>query len=124
MTERPTAAELLAVAHQQLADEIIAGLPEPRRYRARLLAAAMAIARRELEAAGAPARDEQARLKALLGEDGNLGVLNRRLAEAIRAGAFDAAGPGRDRLLGHLWAGTRARLTVSNPKYLEANDPK
>ncbi len=124
MTERPTGAELLAIAEQQPTEELVAGPAEARRYRARLLAAATAIAEREHEAAGAPARNEHARIEALVGKNGELDALRWRLAEAIRGGAFDAAGPERDRLLAHLWATTRARLAISNPKHLKANDPK
>ena len=63
-----------------------------------------------------PASDaaEQARLKVLLGEDGDLKQLNRRLCALIRNGALTLATPG---LAAHLRATTLEKLAVDQPTY-------
>ncbi|MBI4185330.1 MAG: hypothetical protein HY521_15160 [Proteobacteria bacterium] len=117
---RPDAAELIALARDQVLAGLVPALPEDKRYAARLVAAALAIAGREIAAGEAPAREERARLAALLGGEGDLAELNRRLARAIRAGAFDAPGDAQARLIAHLEASVRARLMIDNPRALEA----
>lgn len=126
MNNRPNAPELLAIARDAFAAEILPALPEKLRYTGLMIANALAIARREIEAGEAPARSEFARLCSLFAEAprelaGNalacaLADYNRRLANAIRAGRFDQEE--RAVLLEHLRRTTEAKLAVSNPKAL------
>ena len=92
----PDGAALLAEARRLLSEELLSQLPEARRYEARMIANAMAIAGREL-GARTPLADR-----------------SRELATAIRAGQHDSDTDLRDRLA----ADVLARLAISNPKAL------
>ncbi|MCH9051808.1 MAG: hypothetical protein IIA72_12100 [Proteobacteria bacterium] len=127
MRDKPTAAELLAIARETLLGELLPNSPDAQRYNALMVGAAMAIAAREAEAGDRALVAEGEALAALYGEAGvadepleaALGRLNRRFAADLRAGAFDAPG-GRQaaawRLLREV---TMAKLMECNPKYLE-----
>jgi hypothetical protein len=126
MNDRPHAAELLKAARAALAAELLPVLPEALRYMGLMIANAIAIAERELEAGDTAARAERERLRRLLSEcsapvaaeeiSTALARYNRRLADDIRAGRFD--GKRRDALLEHLRLTTGEKLAVSNPKAL------
>ena len=104
MLERPDAAGLLETARDVLLRELLPHLPEAKRFEARMLANAMAIARREMPADTAPAL---ARLRDLLDmPNAAPDALLRRLAAEVRAGV---------RVLAEL---TRLRCAVSNPRAL------
>jgi aminoglycoside phosphotransferase (APT) family kinase protein len=94
--EQPEASILLAEARRLIVEEMLPLLPEERRYEARMIANALAIAGREDAALRPPAPG----LKGLAAE--------------IRAGKYDADKKIRDRLA----AAVLARLAVSNPKAL------
>jgi hypothetical protein len=120
MRDRPDGAELLRQARSVLLDELLGALPESRRYDVLMVASAMAIAARELEAGEAGLEVERTALETLLGPasedniDGALGGLNRRLAAEIRAGKLD----GDPRVHDMLDRDAAARLALSNPKVL------
>lgn len=128
MRDKPTAAELLAIARETLLGELLPHSGDAQRYNALMVGAAMAIAAREAEAGDGALVAERDALAALYGEAGAadepleaaLGRLNRRFAADLRAGAFDAPG-GRQaaawRLLREV---TMAKLMECNPKYLKA----
>jgi hypothetical protein len=122
MRDRPDGAELLHQARSVLLDELAGELPESRRYDVLMVASAMAIAARELEA-GQGREAERAALEALLGPaserdlEAALGDLNRRLAADIRAGRLD----GDPRVHEVLGRDAAARLALSNPKLLARN---
>ncbi len=127
MRDKPTAAELLAIARETLLGELLPHSPDTQRYNALMVGAAMGIAAREAEAGDRALVAEREALAALYGEvldadeplDDALGRLNRRFAADLRAGAFEAPG-GRQaaawRLLREV---TMAKLMECNPKYLE-----
>jgi aminoglycoside phosphotransferase (APT) family kinase protein len=94
--DEPNGAALLAEARRLLAEELLAQLPEARRYEARMIANAMAIAGREM-ASRTPAADD---LKAF--------------AADVRRGRHDTDASLRERLA----ADVLARLAISNPKAL------
>lgn len=127
MRDRPTGADLLAIARETLRRELLPKLPEESRYAALMVANAIAIAAREAEYGDGPEREELARLAALLGETGDAGQrlreelarLNRELVRRIRQGAFPAGAPASEALRRHLFACARQQVGVSNPKYLE-----
>lgn len=127
MNDRPDARNLLETARAAFVAEILPTLSGRSRYTALMVANAMAIALREIEAGEAPLEAERLRLRALLPELAQapsgvplremLAGYNRRLIEAIRGGRFDGAGRGA--LLDHLRRTTEEKLAVSNPKMLK-----
>ena len=126
MNNRSHANELLHIARETFVAQIIPALPENLRYTALMVANAMAIARREMEAGDAPARAEFKRLCTLLSESHHdpsaaelhtaIADRNRRLARDIRAGRYDSDNAA---LLEHLRRTTEEKLAVSNPKALK-----
>jgi len=126
MNNRPNAQELLAIARETFTAEILPALPDKLRYAGLMIANALAIARREIEAGEAPLRAECERLRTLFSESLQeaasdalpvaLADYNRRLAAEIRAGRFDKEE--RAVLLEHLRKTTEEKLAVSNPKAL------
>ena len=116
MLERPDAAGLLETARDVLLRELLPHLPEAKRFEARMVANAMAIARRELPADTAPAL---ARLRGLFDmPDAGPDAVLRRLAAEIRAGGRDPGTPGHAAAAGALAELTRLRCAVSNPRAL------
>ena len=119
MSDRPDGAELLRLARRSLLENLLGALPEDKRYEALMVASAMAIAHRELEA-GERRDAQRLALEAVLGQgqgedpDGVLLSLRCRLAEEIRAGRRDA----EPQIYELLERDARARLAISNPKLL------
>jgi hypothetical protein len=126
MIDRPDARELLVAARDAFIAEILPALAGESRYTGLMVANAMAIAQREIEAGDAAARAEWERLRQLFPErleplagDALHSVLagyNHRLANEIRAGRFD--GEEHAAMLEHLRQTTEEKLAVSNPKAL------
>jgi hypothetical protein len=83
-------------------------------FQLRVAANAVEICQRELTLAPKADAEELARLRALLGVDGDLMALNRELARRIRAGQMTLETPG---LADHLWTTTLAKLAVDQPTY-------
>ena len=120
MRERPTGAELLAIAREVLRRELLPLLPKDRQYDALMIANAMGIAERQLQAGDAPAQAEAAGLARLLGEAGDLASLNRQLAARIRDGGCDHDMQAQDLL----WRMTLQRVRESAPRALAADAGK
>ena len=129
MTERPRADELLNEARRNLLDVLLPLLPADRRYDGLMVANAMAIASREASLGQDLMRQDVRGLAMLLGSPDAPGEasaehrdgrreLERRLAQDIRAGAYDAPGPRRDAVRAYLRESTEGRVRVSNPKAL------
>jgi hypothetical protein len=115
MRDRPHGAELLAEVGRVLSEDLAPALRGEQRYAVLLCAAAVAIVRRELEAGDAWGEAEREALGGLLGADGELASLNRRLADAIREGRFD----GDPALHALLRDSVRTRVRETNPRILE-----
>ncbi|WP_375595699.1 DUF6285 domain-containing protein [Algihabitans albus] len=115
MRDRPNGAELLAEAWRVLSHDLAPGLSGEQRYQVLLVAAAVGMVRRELDAGEAPAEAERAALTDLLQRSGDLAALNADLAAAIREGRYDAAPAVYDLLL----QSCVARVKESNPKALD-----
>jgi hypothetical protein len=98
----PDAADLLAIARQTLLRDIRPQLNDEGRHAAAMIANAMAIAARELEAAEAPSH----------------GGHDRQLAADIRAGRYDLRDERQRAMLEELRASVVAKLRISNPKSL------
>lgn len=128
MNNAPEGAELLRVAQKVLRERLLPGISGEQRYEALMVANAMAIAARELEAGESDLREELRILTELYGETtvsqsgsstkDKVVSLNKRLARDIRNGVMDGACAQGVRAL--LKAQVTARLRISNPKYLKA----
>ncbi len=116
MLERPDAAGLLDTAREVLLRELLPHLPEDRRFEARMVANAMAIARRDMAADAAPTLERLRRSLDIL--DAAPGALLRRLAAEIRSGERDPGRPGSADTAAALVALARLRCSVSNPRAL------
>ena len=126
MNDHADAAELLAIARSTLLNDILPGLPPEQRYRALMIANAMAIAAREHVQGEVFGRAELTRLGELLKQSAvattgaalntALADCNRSLCSAIRAGRFD--GSEGAALLDHLKKTAVEKLTIANPKAL------
>jgi len=118
--DRPTGAELLAIAAQVLRWEVLPMVPPDKRLETLMVLRAMAIAGREFEDAGSAAREAAAAIDALYAaeSDGTSEPDRARLAADIRAGRFDAADRARA-LHAMLLADAIRRLRLANPKYLD-----
>jgi hypothetical protein len=133
MREDPNGAALLQAASALLREDLLAALPDHKRHGALMIANAMSIAMRQLDAGDAPERAELQALRELLGSGDEAGTgmcadttmrtmlvsLNRQLACRIRAGDADPGLPLRAAALAHLRAAGRQRLLESSPKTLK-----
>ena len=128
MHNLPESSELLLVARKTLLDEIRPMLEDNAKYTVAMIANAMAIAARELEAGETPALAALARLDRIYGVEPRelhghalrqaLADQETQLAGDIRFGQFDAPDERRRAMLDHLRKMVVARLQVSNPKGL------
>lgn len=128
MRNRPDAAGLLRVARETLLNELLDALPEERHYAMRMAANALAMAAREAETGEADLVKELRLLAELYGEDvvhsagatlhERIAKMNKKFARDIRDGIFDGACAQGVQAL--LMDQVRARLRISNPKYLES----
>lgn len=109
MRDPPDALFLLALAREA----------EVQGEDAPLVARARAIAERERASGDAHVERFRLALAERYGE-GGIESLLRRLAGEIRAGAADAPGTARARLLSFLWTTTLQKLAENNPDYLAA----
>jgi hypothetical protein len=115
--DRPTAAELLSAIADFLREEAIPALDrsDPQLgFQMRVAANSLAILEREARLGPAADARELARLKTLLGSDGTLDDLNRRLAHALRTGQRDERDPA---LMAHLEATIADKIAIANPKW-------
>jgi hypothetical protein len=83
-------------------------------FEARVAHAALQLVQRANELSAASDRAEQGRLATLLGQQGDLETLNRRLCERIRDGSLSRASPGLAR---HLRATALEKLAIDQPTY-------
>ena len=119
MNNRPHGNELLTVARRVLLDDLLPQLPADKTYDVLMIANAMAIAARELQPHGE--HDEAAsqaisRFYEQAGIGCATGATEQELALQIRARAI--AADHHDSLHALLLSLTRAKLALSNPKYL------
>lgn len=130
MFDRPDRLDLLAAAETALREEFLPGLDGHARHTAMMVASAVAIARREIEAGNEPARVVLDAFAGLYGQDNvhraggdsgeRLQALLADLAREIRDGGYDddLLGPVHDVLLTLV----TERLKSSNPRFLEAGE--
>jgi hypothetical protein len=108
MFDKPPLALLIAEARNALDAGAAPGFAQ------KVVANALGIAQRQLEAGPALAEQEHARLTKLLHAEGDLPALNASLSKAIREGALPVGDPG---LLAHLIYTTIAKLEIDQPAY-------
>jgi hypothetical protein len=128
MNNLPEASELLLAARKALLEELRPLLGDEAKYTVAMIANAMVIAAREAEAGEAPALAALARFDRIYGTAREelhgralsqaVAAQERRLADDIRGGKFDAPGDVQRAVLEHLRESVKARLRISNPKSL------
>ncbi|NYT85437.1 DUF6285 domain-containing protein [Pollutimonas harenae] len=119
MSNRPHGNELLTVARRVLLDDLLPLLPTDKTYDVLMIANAMAISARELQRQGE--RDEHgdhaiSRFYEQIGVSPAAESTEQALAAQIRSRAIAANHQGQLHAL--LLSLTRAKLALSNPKYL------
>ena len=126
----PDGGNLLRTAHQVFVHEVLDSIPGKHRYSALMIARAMGIALREHEIGECEENVELDLFVTLYGKTvveragtdrgSRLYALNRRLAKEIRDGSMDATYSGALREC--LFEQVRAKLRLSNPKYLQGDE--
>ena len=114
MLDDPDAAAALAAAIDFLRARVVPLLPPREAFEARVLASLLEMVGREMTIGGEGERAEVERLRRLLGQDGDLALLNAEFSRRIAEGALDPADPA---VAGHLWATTIEKLAVDQPRY-------
>ncbi len=114
MQDQPTPPEIIAAVARFLKETVAAETTGHTSFNARVAANALEMMVRQLTLAPAEEEAEHARLKALLGRDGDLPTLNAELARRLGAGMLD---PADAAVADHLWATTLAKLAVDQPSY-------
>ncbi len=114
MQDQPAPGEILAAVARFLKEEVAPATVGHVSFQARVAANALEMMRRQLDLAPAAEAAELARLRELLGMEGDLAALNAELTRRIEAGDLDLASPG---LADHLWAVTLAKLAIDQPTY-------
>lgn len=121
MNDHPTPLELIRIAHATLANAVLPDARPDQLYPLRMIANALGIAARELEAHDRDVADETRGLN-LLYNDGkhldDLAVRNRRFARDIRSGAFESDIAQEAQLRQHLIVVARRKLAAAYPKGL------
>jgi predicted transcriptional regulator len=111
----PSASVLLTAAVKYLEEDLLPGLTGYHRFKTRVTANVLNIVRRELELRDTQSVAERARLRALVGHDGETDALSRELSELIREGAIDLNDTD---LRAHLRQSLADALAINNPKWL------
>ena len=122
MNDHPNALELIRIASQTLESDVLPSAKPEHVYALRMIANALGIAARELETCEQNALDEMRSLNALYHDTApatDVHERNRRLAQDIRSGKFEASSTEGAQLRQHLSATARAKLAVAYPKGLE-----
>jgi hypothetical protein len=114
MQDEPTPEELIKAAADFLRNELAPGISGHNAFKLRVAINALDLVTRQLALAQGSDAAEAARLARLLGEEGTLGELNRRLADRIAKGEADLQTPG---LAEHVWQTTMDKLAVDQPNY-------
>ncbi len=114
MQDNPQPQEIVAVVSAMLRDTILPQLEGRATFDLRVAINALELVARQLTHADSSNAAEHARLKALLGKDGDLTALNHALSQMIEAGALTLGNP---ELCEHLWATTMDKLKIDQPNY-------
>jgi hypothetical protein len=121
MKDHPNALELIRIANQTLANDVLPNAKPEQSYALRMIASALGIAARELEANSSDEANETRGLNTLYGETKlvtDLHARNRQFARDIRSGKFEQSSEQAADLRQHLVATARAKLAAAYPKGL------
>lgn len=122
MRTRPNGADLLVAAQKLLREQLLPVLPDAHKHDALMIANAMGVAIRQLQAGEAVEHEERRSLEHLLqrplSEPLQMNTGNRELSMLLRAGLADPGQGKRAEVLEHLRRAVRQAVTESNPKYL------
>ncbi len=124
MNDRPTPLELIRIAHDTLTREVLPDAKPEQLYPLRMIANALGIAARELQAHDKNAADETRGLNLLYNDSKNfddLNTRNRQFARDIRRGTFETDRAQEARLRQHLVVTARRKLAAAHPKGLEVS---
>lgn len=127
MNDHPNPLELIRIAHQTLQSDVLPGAKPEHLYPLRMIANALGIAARELEAHDKDVTDETCGLNLLYNDQKNfddLTVRNRQFASDIRGGAFEQGAAQEAQLKQHLVLTAHRKLAAAYPKGLQANSEK
>jgi Domain of unknown function (DUF6285) len=116
--DRPTAAELVRAVREFLEHDVMAATTGRVQFHTRVAVNALGMIERELTDGPGLASAEHRRATALLGHDGDVGLLEREIAAGIRDGSLDDR---LDAVGEHVRATVREKLLVANPGYLPAD---
>jgi hypothetical protein len=123
MNDRPTPLELIRIANQTLQAAVLPGAKPEQLYPLRMIANALGIAARELEAHDRDAADETRGLNLIYSDAKNFDDLtarNRQFARDIRRGAFETNLAQEAQLRQHLVITAHRKLAAAYPKGLDA----
>jgi hypothetical protein len=118
-TDRPTVTELLSAVREHLIETLAPTLDGQPAFHLLVATNALAIIERTLAGGDAMDMAELDRLRELLGDEGDLESLNRKLASRIEAGDLEDR---RDAVLAHLRKTASDKLHLANPRYLIPRD--
>jgi len=120
MVEQQRGKALLDMAMETLKTNVVDQLTSDAKYQALMVASAMAITARQIDA-GDIENQERYDLMQLLksGGDKDLKTLNRQLATKIRAGDFIEGFDEAQEVQDHLLKVAEIKLQISNPGYLK-----
>ncbi|HEX5425515.1 MAG TPA: DUF6285 domain-containing protein [Candidatus Acidoferrales bacterium] len=110
----PSAPLLLTAAVKYLEEELLPILTGYHRFQTRVTANVLNIVRREIELRDAQSTAERARLRALVGHDGDTETLSGELSQLIRRDAIDL---NNENLRAHLRQSLADALAINNPKW-------
>lgn len=125
MNDRPTPLELIRIANETLARDVLPDAKPEQLYPLRMIANALGIAARELEAHGKDATDETRGLNLLYNDHKNFDDLksrNRQFASDLRRGAFEASRAQEAQVRQHLILTARRKLAAAYPRGLQDDD--
>ena len=125
MNDHPNALELIRIAHQTLTSDILPDAKAEQLYALRMIANALGIAARELEAHDMSAASETRGLDTLYPGTPmprDLHVRNHQFAKDIRSGAFESGDVQATALRHHLLHTARAKLAAAYPKALATSN--
>jgi hypothetical protein len=91
MLDQPNAEEILEVVARMLREQLTGQVPASAAFQARVAANALDLVRRQIADGDRLERESHARLRALLGHDGQADALERELCERIRERRLDAS---------------------------------
>ena len=114
MQDEPTPIELTRAVADFLRNDIVPVITGHNAFKLRVAINILDLVTRQLTLAEGSDGAESARLAGLLGTEGSLTELNRRLAVKIASGEVNLKTPG---LSEHLWQTTLAKLAVDQPNY-------